>query len=649
MQWIQERAVEFDKRTQQEDFLTTKHFINLLGQIKQSDPNFIDSIVDTVVNSKSPRSYSSIKKLVKNQQAFNQDMLITIICAAALYSSPKIDTWKRIKNITRSSSNVEYWLKRAMLAYSQENNMAREAYIQLSIQIFNELETGELKSESKRCNDLRNSELEYWQNNQNKLEELWYGLRNSDFMNYEEEMPIFWILYKISHEEFFNLITKCKLPFLITSALLSVGVGAFSPRFERWKKMVEEAPTAFLSDGSWNGSLLLPILLTHARSALFEPTRRTPRYGADETKVSEESAELIKLVRAVVDILARREDAPAMFARWSTWLMLQILRDEDIEPKDLRANNFVDNELLKTIGKSTEGIHLISNPPKDAAAWETWCYICAISLFSYDGYRPPVSFKDFYQQWLITPDDWNNSKCRILLKYAYNHIPRNNIPGLSANLLAFPISQNVQFSSIWKKMWDGAYPLREILEYGPVKAEKNNYSDRTEASNLLLMLACIGLACLDQTIATFDQSKANSLNEIHNLHRDLTNAVIDILYIDDTLTLDKWKTLLNHIALRRIYWDSQYTENKRISIFEKHHSPNISDYLLNLKLEPNELLSFLYACIINNLDVQILREELRKSSIDLSICVDTLKRLNKMREHKYPIDSRARHVIATLL
>src|SRR5690606_5632857 len=137
---------------------------------------------------------------------------------------------------------------------------------------------------------------------------------------------------------------------------------------------------------------------------------------------------------------------------------------------------------------------------------------------------------------------------------------------LSANLLAFPLASQNSFASSWKRLWDSTYPLREVIEFGSPDAEAKTYSDRADASHLLLLLGFMGLACFDQAAIRFIEEEGLA-EEIADLHEALAAAAREVVYVDDTLNHNKWKVLLQHLALRRIYWDSAFTAGNRVALF----------------------------------------------------------------------------------
>lgn len=650
MQWIRERETESDGAQYSEDFKTSEDFLQLLTQLEQSAPQLLASLAQDLTTPSEPPSTESLKELLQERtsHSFDPDMLLTAACAYALEKSPQLKTWQRIREIAYNSWQIEHWLGVSMTAAVQKDTGTREAYIELAKLLFEKLESGYLKSESQRRNEARETNWANWQSVPYQLDELFDGLRHYDFMAFEDEMPVFKLLSEIAPADIQQLVADSRNPFLVNTALLSAGVGTFSPRFAQWKAFVSTAPQAFSQDGAWTDSLLLPLLLAHARNELLEPSRHIPRYDADEANVAMLTKQVSELVDAVVETLAARSDAPAALMRWSIWLMRQMLRPRESEFSDIRSDVFVDDALLKAIGKKMQKWKLLLTLPKDTAPWENWCHRCILSLFAYEGLIEPPSFDDFAREWHLTPENWHESQGRSLLKSAELHLPKDDSPSLSANLLAFPLASRNDFASSWQQLWDSTYPLREVIEFGSPDAEANVYLDRADASHLLLLLGFIGLACFDQTVTRFTGVEEGLVEEIVNLHEALAVAIQEVLYVDDTLNHKKWKILLHHLALRRIYWDSAYTGDHRVALFSKQHTPSIWDYLQHFQADPGDLVALLHACMLNELDTSVLRQELRDASIDLRARVKTLKQLHALRDNRYPMRGEAIRAIEPL-
>lgn len=651
MQWIRERNTECNESDGHDGFRPREDFLELMAQVDEDSPQLFRSLADVVTELGEPPGIDSLKELVRQRTTLqvDTDMLLTAACAWALARDPQLTTWQKIRKIAYHSWELDHWLSESMAAYVQRDAKARDAYIDLAKLLFTELENGALKSESERRNEMREGAWVHWQDATYQLDELWWGLRGSDFMSYEDEMRIFGLLSEIAPEDFQQLIAGSKNPFLVDAALLSAGAGAFSPRFAQWQACATEAPLAFAPDGCWTGSVLLPLLLVHARNELLEPSRRVPRYGADEAEVAALTTQVTELTYAVVNFLADREDAPATFSRWSTWLMRQMLRPTEKNFNDIRSNNFVDNVLLEAMGKAMQGRPLIEVAPEDAAPWEAWCYLCVQSFFAHSGVSETPSFQEFANQWQLTPENWHGLEGRLLSARSSLHLPSDDLPDLSANLLAFPLASRSKFASGWQQLWDSSYYLREVLEFGSVDAGTEVYSDRADASRLLLLLGSIGLACFDQVITRLKETPSQLAEEIITLHGAIVMAAMEVLHLDDTVSRNKWLALLQHLALRRVYWDGCYTAERRVALFTGPQQPTIGDYLNYFQADPGDLVAFLHACMLNGLDASKLREELRGAAVDLRACVNTLQRLHGLRENRYLMDGRAIKAIEPLM
>ncbi len=651
MQWIEERDADLEDRHDNEQFKSREDFLQLMAQADREIPGLIESLAKDIAAPDEPPTISVLRQRARQRSGppYDDNMLVTTACAIVLANSPDLVTWRKVRRIAHDSWEIENWLHEAMAAHVQRDACARESYAILVVQLFKALESGALESGSERKNEAREGARSYWENTEYQLDELWWGLRGADFMNYEDEVRVFGLLSDIDPDRFQQLIADSKNPFLVDAAMLGSGAGAFSPRFSQWVTCAKTAPLAFEQDGRWTGAVLLPLLLVRAHSHLLAPGRRVPRYGADESEVAALSAQVAELAQAVVGVIAEREDAPAAFARWSTWLMRRMLVSGEKDFSDIRSYAFVDNALLDAIGKAMDGRCLIHEVPDDAAPWEAWCYQCVRASFAHSGLIDAPSFENFANQWQLSPEDWRERKGRSLLERAELHMPRDDMPNLSAQLLAIPIAAGGDFARDWQKLWTAAYYLREVLEFGSVDAGPKSYSDRSDASRLLLLLGCMGLACFDQATARLEASPGVPTEGIASLHGVLAAAVLEALHIDDTIQREKWQALLHHVALRRAYWDAKYGVKPAAVLFVEQQGLTLRDYLVLLQTDTVHLVAFLYACMLNQLDPVALRNDLRDASIDLRSCLDTLKRLNALRDRSYPINVREIDAIKPLI
>lgn len=652
MQWIHEHISEQEELQHLDGFKTQGDFLKLIVHVEHDHPQLISLLAEKLSGS-NPLEIELLREFISQQtdKSLDTDMMLTAACAWALGKTPELTTWQKIEAIAWNSWQIENSLNVAMSAYASIDADYRNAYIELAKRLLDTDLINNSNSEPDRKIDARSDDWAIWQSSEYPLEELWWGLRGSALTNYGEEMKVFSLISEIAPTDLPQMIAHSKNPFLVDAVLLSTGVGAtvFNPRFSQWEAFAKAAPPAFTQDGNWTGSVLLPLLLVHAQQNLLASTREIPSQDADETEIATLKARVIELARAVVNRLAQRSDAPATFMRWSTWLMQQLLRTKEVDFTDIRSEGFVANALLEEIGKTIKGQRMLLEPPQDAAPWEEWCYRCVHTSFALDGFMSMPAFEEFASQWLLTPEEWRESKGRTLLKRANLHLPGNDLLGLSANLLAAPLAETNDFASSWQQLWDDAYCLREVLEFGSVDAGTKSYSDRVDASHLLLLLECLGLACFDQVAARLGDSPNLFTKEMTSLHQSLAGAAMEVLHLDDTLNRDKWQRLLQHLAMRRVYWDSSYTTEDRVTLFSGQRIPTIRDYLIYFQVDPGDLVTFLHSCMLNDLDAPTLRNALQTASVDLQACVDTLKRLHGLSERKYRLYTDAITAIEPLM
>lgn len=647
--WIRERQREPEKSQTHSSFRSCDDFLSLAPQLNARAPQLLAEVAAAIGPVNDRAGVEALRNLAAQWgSGFDADMVLTMACAIRLDQKPDLSTWRMVRQVARHSWQVEQWLGEAMSAHWRVSAEAAQAYVTLAVLLFEALESGELEAASERTNQNRKNSREHWRANRS-LEDIWWGLRGSDFMNFEEEMPVFGVLSEIDSAVFQRLLGNSQDPLLVDAALLSAGVGALNPRFAVWEAFASDAPYSFAEDGSWNGSVLMPLLLLRARDELLDPGRQLPRFDAKQAEVASLTSEVDALVQAVVDVLARRADSPGVFARWSTWLMRQQLRQRIQDPIDIRSSDYVDKALVVRLGRAVLGRGLVPVSPAEAAPWEAWCYQCVLSMLADEGISEPPSFAAFANEWQLTPEDWHQQKGRDLLARASTRLPSDEIPGLFAHLLVFPLASSAGFAAGWLRLWNSAYYLREVLEFGSFDAVENDYSDRSDASSLLLLLGCMGLGCFDQAANRLGKDDQVEAGELVSLHRTLTSAAMEISQVDDTLHRDRWQTILQHLALRRIYGDERVAGTSRAAVFAPEDETSIQAYLQYFHTDPGELITFLHACMSNGFDAAMLRDELQGAAIDLQACVTSLQRLRELNERRYPLRADALKAIAPLM
>ncbi|WP_300488184.1 hypothetical protein [Methylobacter sp.] len=573
------------------------------------------------------------------------NLLMAWTCAEALAKAPSLQTWKSIRKLKSYSWQLEHWLSDTMMVYAEEKASAKEVYIKLAKEVFEALDSFQLISQFDRHNKEREQFREAWNDCSEKLDEIWWGLRGSDCMDYEER-PLFQVLGTLDSVEFMSVVSQSTNPYLVNSAFFAVGA---YDEFNLWEKFSVSAPTAFVDDGAWNTSVEMPLLLVMARDQLLQAGRLIPHFDVQDAEVEKVKQEIASLTEAVIEILSKRQDALPLFARWSTWLMRQLLIQGIKDTNNVRSSTFVDTALIESIGRKLKGQNVISASPSDAPAWEAWCYQAVLASHAHSGFIDPPDSKNFMDVWGLAPDDWAGERGKQLRERASLIVTMTKeIPGDAAHFLAYPITMSESPVDAWIGLWNVTQPLREIVEFGDADdSESDKYQGSTEAGKLLWLVFCIGLAILDQRVSQCSSGASPQARDLAQLHEALASAVREMREIDYFLSRDQWLQAFQHLAVRRLIWEDRATKVEN-AIFHDTDKPTFSDYLIDAKNDAMELLAILQITLNNESDHQLVQEKLNDASIDLAEVITTVKRLNTISDRKYPIDVARQRIIDLL-
>lgn len=645
-QWSSERHSEKQEVFADPSFKTAQDFLSLLNALPLGLPKAFDNIVIWIVEqdgdlSELEQRTTQLADEIAPTIPDSKTMLMTLACGAALERVASLQTWTKINAFKCNSWQLEHWLSEAMTAYAEINPSARNAYVELAKEAFASLDNFTLESQSARTNEERSGAWAYWNKRQDKLEEIWWDLRGwSGFMNYGEELPLFQVFYKLNPDEFIRTISRSANPYLVSALLFVAGIGASSPRFSEWKRMIAVVPTAFEDGGKWNSSVLMPLLLVEARNQLLQ-VRQNFRNPDTPSELDYIRQEITSTAELIVTALAARQDAPAMFVRWMPWLMRQILGQTANEITDVKSAAFADDSLIDVIGRKLGG-PLPQSSPADAPLWEAWCYRCVLASFAYNGHIQAPAWEGFGDEWRLSPEDWGGDKGRHLREHASMISTLNKeIPGVAANLLAYPIAHSASPAEVWIGLWNDTNALREIVEFGDLDAVEDEYSSRSEAGRLLLLLFRIGLAIFDQGAARSSDNNSPEARSLTSLFKALNFATDEMREIDSTLNHDEWFSVVQHLAVRRMIWENlsgNESASGNYQVFKASDAPTVSDILADAKGNVVELVGILQSLFFNNPNFSRLKADLNLASIDLPNIMQSIRRLNQYHPRKYPID-----------
>mgnify|MGYP001212036505 CR=1 FL=1 len=648
-QWPSERHAEGRQEISDTSFKTAQDFLALLNTFPNGLPCAFREVVSWIVEqggdlAELERRITSVVDAANLQDYPDSvPLLTTLACAAALAHTPSLDTWHRVGEFKYNSWQLEHWLGHAMTAYGKFDPTAGQSYVALAREAFAGLDNFSLLSKSDRINEERSGAWASWNERQDKLDEIWWDLRGwHGFMNYEEERPLFQVFYELNPGEFIRTLSGSSNPYLVSALLFAAGIGAFSSRFSAWEQMLAAAPPAFEDSGRWNGSVLIPLLLVEAHNQLLQVRQvfRTPDPTPEELeRIKQEVASTADLIATT---LSARQDASAIYSRWTPWLMRHVLSHTSKDLANVRSTAFADDALVDAIGRRLANCSLPQTSPDDAASWEPWCYRCALSSFASNGPIPVPAWEDFGNEWRLAPEDWAGRKGALLRERASLITTLNKeIPGIAANALAYPIAQSPSPGQVWIGLWHDAVTLREIVEFGDSDASSDEYSSRSEAGRLLLLLFRIGLAIFDQGAAQCLSGSSPQAQSLVDLYRALVLATREMREIDSTLNHDEWLSVTQHLTVRRMIWEQTSGSDsapRNFQVFKLGDTPTVADFHAEAKGDVIELLAILQSLLLNAPDSSRLKADLSLAAISLPDTVRTMRRLNQFHPRKYAVD-----------
>lgn len=652
-QWPSERQAKEQEVYADASFKTAQDFLSLLNVVSQTQPKAFDDVVSWIVKqdgdlSELEQRTAKISDELTPAILDSHSLLITLACAAALAGAPSLQTWGRVKAFKSNSVLVAHSLAEAMEAYAEVNSPASHAYVTLAMETFAALDNFTLESSFSRINQERSGAWASWNECRDKLDEIWWGLRGwHGLMNYEEELPLFQGFYKLEPDAFIRTLSSSSNPYLVSALLFVAGIGAFTPRFSEWKRALAAAPIAFEEGGKWNGSVLMPLLLVEARHQLLLVQQKFRNPDIAPGDIDEIKQEITNTAELIVTALVTRQDASAIFSRWTPWLMRQILSHTSKDAADVKSSVFADDALIDTIGQKLGDGLLPQESPEDAALWEPWCYRCVLASFAYNRHIQVPDWTSFRDEWNLSPEDWAGEKGHLLRERASLITTLNKeTPGIAANFLAYPISQSLSPGQAWIGLWNDAITLREIVEFGDSDATEDEYSSRSEAGRLLLLLFRIGLAIFDQGAARSSDNNSPEARSLASLFNALYSATHEMREIDSTLNHDEWFSVVQHLVVRRMIWGNisgSESSSENFKVFKVGDTPTVSDILAQAKGDVVELVSILQSLLLNSPDASKLKADLHSASIDLPNTVYWIRSLNQCHPRKYPIDEAQLH------
>lgn len=570
--------------------------------------------------------------------------VIGLACVNIIRKTPSVRVWIFLWSLAWHSAVLEHGLPSVVEECAKESPAFKTAFVALAFKMARLMETEPGRrsqpAERQQIAGLRDA----WVANPS-LTDLWWGLRQGGFLRFSDDDGIFQIIANIDAAVFVKLLTTFKNPYPVRAAL-EAARAAWS--FDKWKTLIGLAPAAFNNNGSWNGTLVAPLLLSIAWQCSTAARVARPNNSSAEIATKEIS----DLVSHIAEVVAARPDADPCIERWATWLMRQCLTGLSNEarpfPADPTSRGYVEAELIEALGKQVKQPKWNEVSPSDAEEWEPWCYRSVRVTFSlvYGSDMPGVD--DFIEQWNLDAEEWIGSQGNILRANASLFETFGQRPdAYGARLLARPLIETADPIQNWLRLWIATAAVREAVEY--ISSDEpidGGLGSQFTGGRLLRLAFSIGLMMMDGIIDPRRDAPSDKQAVLNGLFGYLASSAFEMRSIDQ-FDQGYWDLAIRHLALRRLVWATR--TDSMAAAFDEGTKPTFADFIRDAATETEHLLALIDAALRNNATPVSLSKMLETADVDLGQVIAMAERLVKLDPQRSGIDSAQLSVARSVL
>jgi len=474
------------------------------------------------------------------------------------------------------------------------------------------------------------------------LKEIWFGLRAlGHIMPFRSDHYIFDLLFEVDTAFAAELIEEYGEPY---QPALIMQFGALDPNrhYADWMRLTDAALPAFEADGTWNGRVLLPLLLLAAQDAMRVAVGRLAERDESTEQRDQRLGELAEGVLSA--LLARSDGAPAAL-RWSGWLFrsaMSQLDDERVAFPDNTESRARPNWLaIRAATRSAEAAVWSNMRPTGVAPEEELC-IEAVRILSALEHNRTAPGRDLIFQ--VLPDEPEQfleggigRRMRELPSLFVMWGRRADAFGtrvLAASLFDEDVAAT--FAELWRR----TLVLREIAEHGNAfRTDGDAYQDYTRrASETLRFIIALGINLIDyvqddrQTTAFADRH-ATALSLFSALH----DATREMLAIDPVGRRDM-ESMHDQICARRFLYEIMgAAESTLAAPLAETDRPTLGDMLYERCEVSRSFFESLQMFRVNGISRERITRELDSVGVRLERLVGQAERLNAI-EHARKID-----------
>ena len=553
-------------------------------------------------------------KTLKNYDDAFQQGVLALACAEAVKMIPTHEMWEYLWSLSWHSRPLATFFPQSVIDTAKSNAQFRNQFLKIAHSLVEEAAHNPGRRSPERFKTMGKNLRAHWKKDP-QLSTLWKGnFQNSFDMVGQDDDHVLSIVSEINMSEFVGLLTLYDYPDPVYHALRWSGK---AHRFVCWKDLALFSPRAFSESGEWNGSMILPLLLTMAR----EQFRFNLGLKPSPEQISEATNEIKALSSEIAKIIKDREDSRECLLRWGNWLVRTTISAVSANlfpyPKDAGSQGFIEDSLLEALITEIPESGWRSKHSPDVEPWEPWCQLILEALISLKKSESMPPLKKFWEEWALTPDEWSEKKGETLQNHAspFETYPQR-ADGYGARLLALPMVEFNSADLVWKNFWDVTSTLREIVEFGDAdEINEGGWEGREKAARLLILQFSIGLMLMDHLIQPqrpLDYDRQKALEHLLPLLWDSVREMIAI----DQLNRKFWLETLRHLAIRRAKWFSSSSELD-IS-FNQESKPTLADFIQSLAGDTENLLLLVLTAQGNGINKKDIIEAFKTAEIDIS-------------------------------
>lgn len=474
-----------------------------------------------------------------------------------------------------------------------------------------------------------------------ELHEIWFGLRKLDnIMPFRSDWYIFDLLFESDTVFAAELIEAYGAPY---QPALILQFGALDPnrRFTDWLRLMNSALPAFEADGTWNGQVLLPLLLLAAQDAM----RSELGYrGESEEEARRYDTHLAELAKTIASTIWARSDGSSAAFRWGSWLFRSAMSVLDAErpfPHDANSRARPTWLVIEALIQSPASTAWADLRPTDVGAEDELC-LEAMRILAAREHDHIVPGLDLLHQMLPDePEDFlegEDGRRRRELPSLFV-IWGKSADAFGTRVIAAALF-NRDVAATFADLWRRTLTLREIAEHNHAFRSDNFAFDdyAIRASETIRFVIALGINLIDyvqdgRQKIVFDDRRATTLALFSILH-DATREMFAI----DPIGQDHLVGVHDHLCVRRFLYEHLSVEDSTVAApLTEADKPTVGDLLYERCKVSRSFFGSLQMLRANGIERERIENALYSVGIQLDHLVEQAQRLNAI-EHNRTID-----------